>query len=123
MPMVLIVEDDPDMRSLQRMALECGGYEVQVATNGLDALQRLASEDLPCIIVLDLMMPVMDGLTFLAKRRADRALQKIPVICVSAGGPELLDRARQLGAAECFTKSADFDHLCGVVGRYCANRH
>lgn len=119
MPMVLIVDDDPDMRSLQRMALESGGYEVTVATNGLEALRQLRAEDAPCVILLDLMMPVMDGLTFLANKRAVPSLQEIPVVCVSAGGPELLARARQLGAEECLTKSEHFDELCGVVRRYC----
>jgi CheY-like chemotaxis protein len=120
MTMVLIVEDDPDVRSLQRLALECGGYDVTVATNGLEALQRLASDDPPCIILLDLMMPVMDGLTFLARRKTNPTLQEIPVVCVSAGGHDLMARARQLGAEECLAKSSDFDELCGVVGRYCS---
>jgi CheY-like chemotaxis protein len=118
--MVLIVEDDADTRSLQRLALECGGYEVTVATNGLEALQRLASSAPPCIILLDLMMPVMDGLTFLATRQTSPALQDIPVVCVSAGGHDLMARARQLGAEECLPKSPDFHELCGVVGRYCS---
>ena len=118
--MVLIVEDDPDMRSLQRLALECGGYEVEVATNGLEALQRLKSAARPCIILLDLMMPVMDGLAFLATRKTNPALQDIPVVCVSAGGQDLLARARQLGADECLPKSPDFHELCGVVERYCS---
>ena len=117
--MVLVVEDDPDIRILERMVLEGSGYNVNTATNGREALQRLATEDPPCVIVLDLMMPVMDGLAFLAQRREDPALQDIPVICVSAGGPELMAQARRLGAAACVAKTTDFDELCGLVGQYC----
>ena len=84
--MVLIVEDDPDMRSLQRLALECGGYEVAVATNGLEALQRLETTDRPCMILLDLMMPVMDGYEFYSRLRKLPGAHP-PVIVVSAVAP------------------------------------
>jgi CheY-like chemotaxis protein len=121
--MVLIVEDDPDMQILQRIALENGGYDVTLANNGLQALQSLGSGAPPNIILLDLMMPVMDGLTFLAKRRTSQTLRDIPVVCASAGGPELLARARALGAAACVAKSSDFEGLCDLVGRYCTEPH
>ena len=65
MPTVLIIEDDPDMRELERTALECWGFDVHVAPNGREGL-RVLSEHRPCVILLDLMMPIMDGLTFLA---------------------------------------------------------
>jgi CheY-like chemotaxis protein len=116
---VLIVEDDPDMRTLERHALECGGYNVTTATNGAEGLQRLHKGDPPCLILLDLMMPVMDGLTFLAERRRSSVGQDVPVVCVTAAGPELMARARELGAVACVEKPTDFDDLCGVVRRYC----
>jgi CheY-like chemotaxis protein len=119
MPRVLIVEDDPDMRALERWALECGGYDVVTANNGAEALHRLVSDPRPCVILLDLMMPIMDGLTFLAARRDRGISEDIPVICVSAGGPALLAEARHLGVAECVEKPADFNDLCGVVARHC----
>ncbi len=118
MPRVLIIEDDPDMQALERMALECGGFDVTAASNGAEALRRLERER-PCVILLDLMMPVMDGLTFLALRERDQIRADVPVICVSAGGPEMMAEARQLGAVACVDKPADFDALCELVGRYC----
>jgi DNA-binding response OmpR family regulator len=114
--MVLIVEDDPDMRALERMALESGGFDVTTANNGAEALR---GDERPCVILLDLMMPVMDGLAFLTERRTRTNLTGVPVICLSAGGPELMAEARQRGAAECVSKPTDFDQLCALVARYC----
>lgn len=120
MQSVLIIEDDPDMQALERMALECGGYAVTSANNGVEGLQRLRGKsDPPCAIVLDLMMPVMDGLTFLATRERDGIGADVPVICVTAAGPELMEEARQLGAVACVEKPANLDELCALVGRYC----
>jgi CheY-like chemotaxis protein len=116
---VLVVEDDPDLRAIERTALEVGGFEVVTANNGVEALRTLNSIPAPAVIVLDLMMPVMDGLTFLEERRRAQLASGVPVICVSAAGPELLSRALALGAAECLHKPADFDALCGIVRRYC----
>jgi CheY-like chemotaxis protein len=118
MPSVLLVEDDPDMQTLERLSLEGEGYQVSTANNGAEALRYLDSAT-PCVIVLDLMMPVMDGLTFLAERTERGLAEGVPVVCVSAGGPELMRRARELGAVACFDKPADFEALCDAVGRFC----
>jgi CheY-like chemotaxis protein len=118
MPTVLVIEDDPDMRDLERTVLECGGYEVKMAGNGVEALRSLQRAT-PCVILLDLMMPVMDGLSFLKERRRQGAAPATPVICVSAAGPDLVTEALRLGAAECVHKPADLNELCEVVARYC----
>jgi CheY-like chemotaxis protein len=118
MPSVLIIEDDPDMRELERVTLEYGGYQVSVALNGREGLRKL-SESRPCVILLDLMMPVMDGLTFLAERKRDPEAAKVPVLCVSAAGIEMTDEALRLGARECLHKPADLLELCERVERYC----
>jgi DNA-binding response OmpR family regulator len=118
MASVLIIEDDPDMRELERTVLECSGYDVCVALNGQDGLRKL-QEGAPCVIVLDLMMPVMDGLTFLAERRRNAEAAKVPVLCVSAAGNEMTEQALKLGARECIHKPADLDELCERVSYYC----
>lgn len=121
MPSVLIIEDDPDMRELERTALECGGYDVRVAPNGREGLRELYDRR-PCVILLDLMMPVMDGLTFLAERRRHPTAAEVPVVCVSAAGPEMIAHALRLGARECLQKPTDLDQLCDLVRIYCHER-
>ena len=121
MSTVLVIDDDPDMRELERTALSCDGHEVMLASNGSEGLRELARKR-PCVILLDLMMPVMDGLTFLVERKRRGVSPDVPVVCVSAGGPEIVDRAMRLGAADCIHKPADFDDLCERVARYCSPR-
>ena len=121
MPLVLVVEDDVDVREFEAAALGSGGHEVVIATNGREALEVLERLE-PCIIILDLMMPVMDGLTFLAERRRRELAPGVPVVCVSAAGEPFLARARQLGAHDCIQKPADMDDLCNFVSQYCAGR-
>jgi DNA-binding response OmpR family regulator len=76
----------------------------------------------PCVILLDLMMPVMDGLTFLAEKRKRALAEDVPVLCVTAGGEEMKRHALDLGANECLHKPADFDELCERVEHYCRPR-
>lgn len=118
MATVLVIEDDPDMRELERAVLGCAGYDVLLAANGREGLDALARQR-PCVIILDLMMPVMDGLTFLAECRKRHLADTVPVLCVSAAGEEMVDHALSLGARECIHKPADFEVLCERVAYHC----
>ena len=118
MKTVLVIDDDAEMREIERAALSCAGYRVLVATNGLEGLQLLETQR-PCVILLDLMMPVMDGLTFLAERTKRGIARDVPVVCFTAGGGEMQKHAVTLGARECLRKPADFDELCDRIGYYC----
>jgi DNA-binding response OmpR family regulator len=118
MSTVLVIEDDPDMREIERATLGCAGHDVVVASNGQEGLEVLQRRR-PCVILLDLMMPVMDGLTFLAERCKRALATDVPVLCVTAGGEEMTQHALHLGASECLHKPADFDELCEKVGHYC----
>ena len=80
---VLVAEDDPEVREIVRDILEGSGYEVVTVTNGAEALEFLHREPLPSLIILDLLMPVMDGWAFLAERNRDPTFRSIPVIVVS----------------------------------------
>jgi CheY-like chemotaxis protein len=119
MPTVLVIDDDRDMRELQRAALDRSGYNVVVAANGREGLMRL-EQDAPCVVLLDLTMPVMDGLTFLDERRRRHLAPDVPILCVSAGGDELLAAAQGKGATACIPKPVDLDDLCEAVARHCA---
>jgi CheY-like chemotaxis protein len=83
-PHILIVDDDSDMRRSLADALEESGYSVAAAANGEEALAILRKGPLPVVILLDLLMPVMNGWQFCQARREDPASAKIPIVVMSA---------------------------------------
>jgi CheY-like chemotaxis protein len=87
-PLVLIVDDDHDSRETARIVLEEEGYSVDVAPNGRDALERLRSAPAPTLMLVDLMMPVMDGPTLISALEASAELSAIPVVIMTASGPD-----------------------------------
>jgi CheY-like chemotaxis protein len=104
------VEDDSELRDLLRVALEGDGYDVATVGNGRAALNHLRSTAGTCIIVLDLMLPVMDGRTFRAVQLRDRSLRWIPVVVLSGAVDSARD-ARELGARSFVRKPVDVDEL------------
>ena len=90
-PTVFVVEDDADTREMLCRFLELEGYHVESAVNGQQALERLHAGAHPSVILLDLMMPVMDGWQFRHAQAQDAALSTIPVIVVSAAGRDRLE--------------------------------
>jgi CheY-like chemotaxis protein len=110
---VLVVEDDVTIRTLIAEALEGEGYDVVTASNGAEALMMLVLLK-PDAILLDLMMPVMDGRAFLAARRQDPRDAAIPVLILSAAH-DLGALAPELGARACMAKPFDLDVLLAVV--------
>ena len=107
---VLVVDDSPTIRALERDLLEGAGFAVEVAVDGRDALDRLyrAASDgmVPDAVVSDIEMPGLDGFALLGAMRADRRLAEVPVVLVSsrAGGAERF-RAQELGAAALLGKT------------------
>ena len=87
MPMVLMIDDEPDMLDLAGQRLEQAGYRVLTATNGLEGL-KLARAQHPDVILLDIMMPVMDGYHVLQTLHSDPSTQDIPVVMLTAKGTE-----------------------------------
>lgn len=119
--LVLIVEDDPDARSILEELVRDEGYATRTAANGLEALQQLeAAKDgeLPCLILLDMMMPVLDGRGFRAAQEVDPVLAEIPVVVVTAHG-DATEIARTLRAAGVVRKPIDFDKLLDVIRFHC----
>jgi CheY-like chemotaxis protein len=96
--------------------LELEGFQVEVAANGRQALERLTAGMHPCVILLDLMMPVMDGWQFRREQVRDRELAEIPVIVVSAAGR---DRIAEIDANAYLTKPVDLEQLLERVSHYC----
>ena len=111
---VLIVEDDPDIRAAMTDVLSAEGHLVTEAGDGVEGLER-AHEQKPDLILLDLMMPRMDGWGFRAAQRADSALAGVPVVIVSACIQERSGEA--LDAAAYLQKPFDLDELLQVIAR------
>ncbi len=112
---VLVVEDDPDQRDAITLALESEGYAVVTAASGIEALERLDAGAAPCMILLDLMMPEMDGIQFRTEQLRSAAHARIPVVVVSAFGQ--LTRAKYLQVADYLRKPLDLDQLLQVIER------
>ena len=104
-PLILVVDDDHDSRTLLELALSTSGYLVETAVNGRDALES-ARRRPPRLILLDLAMPVMDGFTFRNEQLRDQTLSSIPVICVS-GRHDAARVSRRMQVAACIPKPFD----------------
>jgi serine/threonine protein kinase len=118
---ILVVEDDPSARKALVQILEHQGYAVTQAENGSEALDCLQQMPPPSLILLDLMMPVMDGWELLRQLTADPALASIPVIVISAADPGQ-GRVAALGAAAYLSKPLEMDQLAGAVRSYTSGR-
>jgi CheY-like chemotaxis protein len=113
-PLVLLVEDDDDIRNDLGALLEEEGFDVLTAAHGGEALSILRGGARPDVILLDLMMPTMDGWTFRAEQLADASLSAIPVLLLTAAAA---DETRTLGAQGCIQKPIRLEHLFSEVRR------
>ncbi len=116
---LLIVEDDPDGRAALERLLRFAGYVVTSCANGGEALAQLrGGMKLPDLILLDLMMPVMDGTAFRAEQKRDLVLAAIPVVAVSAQG----DLRATVDADAYLHKPLEFDSLVATIDRMLPER-
>jgi CheY-like chemotaxis protein len=113
---ILVVDDDRDLRELLAAVLSTAGYEVLTAENGAAALSVLRTV-LPDLIILDLMMPVMNGWQFREAQTALPDYARIPVICLS-GHHAARHQATVLGISSCVVKPFEIDDLIEVVNRF-----
>jgi CheY-like chemotaxis protein len=115
---IMIVEDDSDIREDLAELLRDQGYRVTTARNGAEALEQLRAELMPCLILLDLMMPVMDGWEFRRRMLADDRLAGVPtVLLTGVADPE--EHALTLNANDVMTKPIRLKRLYATVDRYC----
>jgi CheY-like chemotaxis protein len=115
---VLLIEDESEIRLVLGDLLEEAGFEVSLARNGEEALRQLRGGEAPSVIVLDLMMPVMDGWAFRAEQLKDPSLAAIPVVIIS-GAREAEETARQLAAADLLVKPFKVEALIAAVRAHC----
>ena len=118
MPCVLIVEDDDDVREFMQLLVSSSGYDTMTARDGEEALVKMRQRK-PCLVLLDLQMPRMDGWEFRERQLKDVTLKQIPVVCVTAFfDPEQV--TRKLGL-RCIPKPADFPAIMDVVETTCGH--
>jgi CheY-like chemotaxis protein len=116
---VLIVEDDVDVREAIAEVLSDCDYNALHAANGAEALERLrAAEVRPCVILLDMMMPTMDGWQFRAVQKSDPAMSDIPVVVLSAHA-DGREAAMKMQAAAYLSKPISLESLVRQVERFC----
>jgi two-component system response regulator MprA len=116
-PLVLVVNDDEDMSETLREILQ-DRYSVVLAHDGREALQKLRDGVRPCIILLDLMMPVMSGIEFRREQLRDAELAAIPAIVLSAVN-DVRERAAELAAAAYVQLPRDVEHIAELLERHC----
>jgi len=110
---VLIVDDDPDLLDVTTFVIENEGMPVETARNGEEALALLTAGRLPALVLLDLMMPVMNGWEFLAAVASDPTFERIPIVVMTATEHDAVP-----GALEVVTKPMDLKELLQLVERY-----
>jgi two-component system, chemotaxis family, chemotaxis protein CheY len=113
---VLVIDDDDGIRESISTLLEDEGYDVVVASDGKEALEVLRLRGTPAVILLDLMMPVMDGAEFRTRQLADATLADVPVVLITAAGAR---SAQSVSAQDVLLKPLHADALLQMVGKYC----
>lgn len=116
---ILIIEDDPDIRDTMAQILDEEGYRTFTASSGLDALQQLRDGLRPHLILLDLMMPIMDGWQFREEQEKNPAIAAIPVVLISAAGQIGRDVPR-ITRGTYIRKPISFEVLLSTVEKFCA---
>jgi two-component system, chemotaxis family, chemotaxis protein CheY len=117
-PTVLVVDDDGDIRDALCLVLRHSGYKVLAATNGQEALSRLRADGPIHLILLDMMMPVMDGWGFRKSQPEGPAFVQIPVVVLTGDG-RASAKAAAIGAAGYLKKPVDLGDLLEVVAQHC----
>ena len=114
----LVVEDFEDSRFMMRRLLEMAGYHVLEASDGEQAV-KMALESRPALILMDLSLPKLDGLSATRQIRQQKGLKKTPILAVSAhDSPESRTEALEAGCNEYVTKPIDFDQLHALLQRF-----
>jgi len=119
---ILVVDDDAALRNTLIEALEGEGYRTTSASNGLEALERLRGEKTaPAVILLDMMMPVMDGWAFRDEQQRDPQLAEIPVVVFSAQG-NVKEMASEVSASAYLKKPVTLKELLAILGKFCGHQ-
>ncbi len=111
---ILVIDDDSDVREIVAVVLAADGHEVRCAADGVAALEELHRGGPPSLILVDMMMPRLDGEGFVRALRSDPTLAEIPVVILTAH-TGARDKAAALGAAGCLVKPVELGELLATV--------
>ncbi len=118
-PLVMVVDDSLTVRRVTQRMLERVGFRVLLAKDGLDAMEKLAVDELPAVVLSDIEMPRMDGFDLVRNMRADSRLADLPVIMITSRiAQKHRDYASQLGVDHYLGKPYDEEHLLGLIRQY-----
>lgn len=112
---IMIIDDDQAIRDALSLALKIAGYRVVSATNGKEGLEKLREDLHPCMIFLDLMMPVMDGWGFIDAYEKDERLPRVPIVVISSFNTE----SRAVRADTILNKPVDLGRMFQLTRQYC----
>jgi len=120
---ILIIDDEADFVDTLSFSLESNGFEVVSASNGPSGIEKLKNEN-PDLIILDLMMPGMDGYEVVKRLKADGASSNIPIIVLTAAvTPDLKQKVCSVQAVDCVTKPCDLEELMDKIKKALEARH
>lgn len=114
---VLIVEDEADIRKMMSIFLRVNGYEVLEASDGYEAVE-VALDKIPDLILMDLAMPVLDGVNSTRAMRENDKLADVPIVCVTAYGEFYRERAHAAGCDDILAKPVNFATLDKLIQRH-----
>jgi CheY-like chemotaxis protein len=115
LPKVLVVDDDPDIAGICSLVLESEGYDTEIAGNGVDAYDLITTQG-PDVVLLDAMMPVMDGLTVCELVKRNPRTRGLPIVIMSAS-ESMLRKAYRCKADAVIEKPFDIDELLLTIGK------
>jgi CheY-like chemotaxis protein len=116
---VLVVEDHTDIRRMMKIMLELQGFDVAEASDGYEAVEKALDEP-PDVILMDMAMPVLDGVYSTRALRQHEEFERIPIIALTAYGEFYDERARAAGCTDVLQKPIDFSALKPLVQHYTA---
>jgi len=114
---ILIVDDEPDVLKVESFRVKKLGYDVVTAVNGEEALTMIKQE-MPHLVLLDLRMPKIEGSEVCMRVKADKELNRIPVILVTASSENIVDTARLCGANDYLLKPFDAEDLARKIEKF-----
>jgi CheY-like chemotaxis protein len=114
-PLILLADDEDDIKVVVRMFLEANGYEVLTAYDGLDAVEKI-KESKPDLVLMDIMMPVLDGIEVTRQVKSQKETKHIPIVMLTAAAQSgLVERAIQAGAADYIAKPFEPERVQEVI--------